>query len=99
MNRTIVFAILFAGSWLMAHVHQDQSQQPPKDKQGWVTVQGCVSRASGDFILMQSNPANSYVLRPTGKLKLDPNLGQRSLAAKALAWPPLRIPAVGQLLL
>jgi hypothetical protein len=75
MNRTIVFEILFAGSWLMAHAHQ--SQQPPKDKQGQVTVQGCVSRASGDFILMQSNPANSYALRPTGKLKLDPYLGQQ----------------------
>jgi hypothetical protein len=69
--------MLLAGSWLMAHAHQDQSQQPPKEKQGQVTVQGCVSRASGDFILMQSDPANSYVLRPTGKLKLDPYLGQQ----------------------
>jgi len=77
MNRTMVFAMLLAGSWLMAHAHQEQSQQPPKEKQGQVTVRGCVSRASGDFTLMQSDPANSYVLRPTGKLKLDPYLGQQ----------------------
>jgi hypothetical protein len=77
MNRTIVFAMLFAGGCLMALANQDQTQQLPKQKPGHVTVQECVSRSSGDFTLMQSDPANAYVLRPTGKLKLDPYLGQQ----------------------
>jgi len=76
-KRTILFALLLAGSWLLAQANQDQTQQPPKEKAGQVTVQGCVSRSSGDFTLMQSDPGNSYVLRPSGKLKLDPYLGQQ----------------------
>jgi len=74
MYRTMVFALLLAGGRLMA---QGQSQQPPTEKPGHVTVQGCVSRSSGAFTLMQSDPGNSYVLRPSGKLKLDPYLGQQ----------------------
>jgi len=77
MTRTIVFAILLAGGCLMAKGNQNQEQQPPKQKSGQVTAQGCVSRSTGDFILMQSDPGNSYVLRPRGKLKLDPYLGQQ----------------------
>jgi hypothetical protein len=77
MKKTIVFAMLVASGWLVAKVNQDQSQQPPKEKQGTVTVQGCVSRASGDFTLMQTDPPNTYVLRPSGKVKLDPYLGQQ----------------------
>jgi hypothetical protein len=74
MNRTTVFALLLAGGGLMA---QSQTQQPPNEKSGQATVQGCVSRSSGAFMLMQSDPGNSYVLRPSGKLKLDPYLGQQ----------------------
>jgi hypothetical protein len=77
MNRTIVFAILLAGGWLTPQANQGQAQQPPKDKPGHVSVQGCVSRSSGDFTLMQSDPGNTYVLRPSGKLKLDPYLGRQ----------------------
>lgn len=76
MKKTIVFALLFASVWL-AELNQGQSQQPPKEKQGAVTVQGCVSRSRGDFTLVQSDPPNSYVLRASGKIKLDPYLGQQ----------------------
>ena len=77
MNRSIVFAIVLAGGWLAAQAYQDQAQQPAKEKPGPVSVQGCVSRSSGDFTLMQSDPGNTYVIRPSGKLKLDPYLGQQ----------------------
>ena len=77
MRTAIGFAILLAGSWLMGEASQDQSQQSPKEKQGTVTVQGCVSRASGDFTLIEPDPSNTYVLRPSGKVKLDPYLGQQ----------------------
>ena len=77
MKRRNVFAMLLAGGCLIALADQNQGQQPPKQKSGQVTAQGCVSRSTGDFILMQSDPGNSYVLRPSGKLKLDPYLGQQ----------------------
>jgi len=77
MKRRNVFAMLLAGGCLIAQADQKPTQQPPKEKPGQVTAQGCVSRSTGDFILMQSDPGNSYVLRPTGKLKLDPFLGQQ----------------------
>jgi len=77
MKRRNVFVMLLAGGCWIAQADQNQAQQPTKPKPDEVTTQGCVSRSSGDFILMQPDPGNSYVLRPTGKLKLDPFLGQQ----------------------
>jgi hypothetical protein len=75
MKRTILLVVLFVGSWAMA---QTNSDQPSSDKKGQVSVQGCVSRSSGDFILMQSDPGNSYVLHAAGdNIKLGQYLGQR----------------------
>jgi hypothetical protein len=42
-----------------------------------VTVQGCVSKASGDYILEKQHPAMTYELQATGKIKLSQYLGQR----------------------
>jgi hypothetical protein len=75
MNNTILFVALMAGS-LLAQTNQDQSQQAPKDT-GKVTMQGCVSRSSGDFILMQTNPGNSFVLDAPRRIRLDHFLGQQ----------------------
>lgn len=66
---TMVF-LLLAGSLLMA-------QANPKDQQGQVTVQGCVTRSSGDYVLTQSDPGNSYVLHSGNKVKLGQYLGQQ----------------------
>jgi hypothetical protein len=77
MNKTILLVVLFVGSWLMAQANPDQSQHPPDEKKGQVTVQGCVSRSSGDFVLMQSDPGNSYVLHATNKINLGHYLGQQ----------------------
>jgi hypothetical protein len=75
MKKTIFLMLLvFVGGWLMA---QDQSQHSPKEKKGQITVQGCVSRSSGDYILMQSDPANSYVLHAAENIKLGQYLGQQ----------------------
>lgn len=50
------------------------SRKHSKDE---VTVQGCVSRANGDYILMKQNPPISYELQATGKTRLKNYLGQR----------------------
>jgi hypothetical protein len=77
MNKSILLVVLFVGSWLMAQANPDQSQHPPDEKKGQVTVQGCVSRSSGNFVLMQSDPGNSYVLHATKKMNMGQYLGQQ----------------------
>lgn len=69
MKQTMVF-LLLASSLLMA-------QANPKDKQKQVTLQGCVDRLSGDFVLTQSDPANTYVLHSVNNVKLAHYLGQQ----------------------
>ena len=76
MIKTTVFVLLFVGSCLIAQSGQAQSQPSTKAK-GQVTVQGCVSRQSEDFILIQSDPGNSYVLHAAESIKLSEYLGQQ----------------------
>ena len=74
MNKaTMVLVMLIGGSWLMAQARSDRS---PNDKPGQVTVQGCVSRSSGDYVLMQFDPGDSYVLRSANNLMLGHYLGE-----------------------
>jgi hypothetical protein len=63
-------ALLLSGCMLLA-------QDSMKDSKGQVTVQGCVSRSSGDYILMKQDPGVSYELQATGKIKLHHYMGQR----------------------
>ncbi len=58
-------ALLFSASLLLA---KDSKQ---------VTVQGCVAKASGDYILQKQNPAMTYELQASGKTRLSQYLGQR----------------------
>jgi hypothetical protein len=74
-HTTMVFLLLIGGGgWLIAQAHSDRS---PNDKQGQITVQGCVSRSSGDYVLMQLDPGNSYVLHSVDNIKLGRYLGQQ----------------------
>jgi hypothetical protein len=77
MTKTTLFVLLFVGSCLIAPSGKAQSQPSAKAK-GQVTVQGCVSRQSGDYILIQSDPSNSYVLHAAADdIKLGQYLGQQ----------------------
>lgn len=42
-----------------------------------VTVQGCVSRETGDYILIKRDPGMTYELQATGKIRLHNYLGKR----------------------
>lgn len=70
MKHTTMMFLLLIGASLMA-------QANPKDKQEQVTVQGCVSRSSGDYVLTQIDPGNSYVLHSSNHVKLGNYLGQQ----------------------
>jgi len=77
--RTLLCALLLSGSLLLAQdsAPANTNQQGGKDSKGEVTVRGCVSRSSGDYILMKQDPAVSYELQGTHKIRLRNYLGQR----------------------
>jgi hypothetical protein len=79
MKRMWFVLLLFSGSFLLAQDSStsSMSQDTSKHSKGEVTIQGCVSRASGDYILMKQNPGMTYELQATGKIKLRQYLGQR----------------------
>jgi hypothetical protein len=77
--RKLWFAILLlAGSFLVAQDYPaNSSKHESKDSKGEITVQGCVGRSSGDYVLTKQNPAMTYELQATGKTRLREYLGQR----------------------
>ncbi len=77
-KQTLSIALLLAGSCLLAQeTPVNASQHPAKHSNPQVTVQGCVSRSSGDYILMQQDPGVTYELQATGKTKLRNYLGRQ----------------------
>ncbi len=68
--RTVVCALLLSGSFLFA-------QDSGKDSKGQVTMSGCVSRSNGDYTLMKQDPAITYQLQGSHKIRLSHYLGQR----------------------
>jgi hypothetical protein len=77
--RKLWYVLLLSGGFLLG---QDSnpgatSQHKPKGSKGEVTVQGCVGRFSGDYILTKQVPAITYELQTTGKIRLRQYLGQR----------------------
>jgi hypothetical protein len=71
--RKLWFAIvLLLGSFLLA-----QDSTAVKHSKGEVTVQGCVGRSSGDYVLTKQNPPMTYELQGSHKIRLSHYLGQR----------------------
>ena len=78
--RKMWFAILLlSGSFLLAQGSYPAGDSKPesKDSKGQVTVTGCVSRSSGDYVLIKQNPSMTYELHGTHKIRLSHYLGQR----------------------
>jgi hypothetical protein len=74
--------VLFAVSSLMAQSGPDRSsganKPRSKNSEGEITVQGCLERATGDYVLMQTDPGNTYELEQgSRKIKLDPHVGEQ----------------------
>ncbi len=80
MKRTMtLWAVLLATSSLMAQSGPGQSSGANKrhSKNPEVTVQGCLGTEKGDYVLMQTDPGNTYKLEVSHKIKLDPHLGEQ----------------------
>jgi hypothetical protein len=78
MKKICLVLLLLSSSLLAQESNPSATSQPKsKDAKGQVTVQGCVGKFSGDYILTKQDPAITYELQPTGKIKLRNYLGQR----------------------
>ena|ERR1700693_5974804 len=77
--KQLWFVLLLSSSFLLAQDSSPStaSQHKSKGSKEEITVQGCVGRASGDYILTKQHPAITYELQATGKIKLRQYLGQR----------------------
>jgi len=73
------FVLLLFGSFVLAQDSNfgDSSHHKSKDSKGQMTVQGCLSRSTGDYILTKQDPGLTYELQATGKIKLRRYLGQQ----------------------
>ena len=77
--KTFLCALLLSGSFVLAQDSYPPSTGPhdAKDSKGQITVQGCVGRSSGDYVLTKQNPGMTYELQGTHKIRLRNYLGQR----------------------
>jgi hypothetical protein len=77
--KILLCALLLSGSLLLAQDSEpaNTNQKGGNDSKGQVTMRGCVSRSSGDYILLKQDPAVTYELQGTHKIKLRQYLGQR----------------------
>jgi hypothetical protein len=74
----LLFAVIFSmAGLLIAQDNNEMNREHGKDSQGQITVQGCVGRSGGDYVLTKQNPGMTYELHGTGKIKLRHYLGQR----------------------
>jgi len=78
MKIVICSVVLLASSFLWAQSDSSEGsrQAANGNREGSVTVRGCVSKLNGDYVLMKENPGNTYQLQG-GKARLKSYLGKR----------------------
>jgi hypothetical protein len=78
MKRMWIAMLLLSGSFLLAQESTSPNNQTDTtDSDGQVTVRGCVSRSGGDYTLVKQDPAMTYQLQGSHKVKLSHYVGQR----------------------
>jgi hypothetical protein len=75
----LLFVLLLSGSFLLAQDNSSTAagQNNAKGSNGQITVDGCVDRSRGDYVLIQQDPGMTYQLQGTGKIKINKYFGQR----------------------
>jgi len=80
MKQMILLVLVISANVLLAqnsNPSDGASSDNSKPANGQTTVRGCVSRSNGDFILVKQDPAITYELHSSGKLRLGHYLGQQ----------------------
>jgi len=74
MRKAIGMAVLLIASFAWAQSIQTSNN---RNQNGEVTVRGCVTIMNGDYVLTKQDPAVTYQLQPSSKIRLRSYLGQR----------------------
>jgi len=76
--KPLLFALLLSASVVLAQDSKPAAApEHSKHTKGEVTLQGCVGRSSGNYILMKQDPPVTYELQGSRKIRLRNYLGQR----------------------
>ena len=77
--RSLLLVLLLSSGILHAQSNNSGAadQQKPADSNSQVTLEGCVDRSRGDYVLVQSDPGMTYELHAAGKLRLRGYMGQQ----------------------
>ncbi len=76
MRRLLVILMLSSG-FLLAQSGNAPATDQNNKANSQVTVRGCVDRERGDYILVQQDPAATWELQGTGKIKVSKYFGQQ----------------------
>ena len=79
MKQTTLLVLVISAGALIAqdkNASSSANHDNSEHAKGKTTVQGCVGRSNGDYILVGQDPAVTYELQSSGKTKLDHYLGQ-----------------------
>jgi hypothetical protein len=80
LKQAMQLVLVISAAVLLAHDNNPSSganRDSSEHAKGQTTVQGCVGRSNGDYILVKQDPAVTYELRSSGKTKLGHYLGQQ----------------------
>jgi hypothetical protein len=75
--KTLLFAVLLSATFVVAQDNKATAQDNSSQSKNQITVEGCVTRANGDYVLIKQDPGITYELQASGKVKLHSYLGQR----------------------
>jgi hypothetical protein len=79
MSKTTVVLIVLCAAVSLGQTtdtSQSSTTKQPKKSNDEVTVRGCLSKLSSDYVLNQPDEGNSYELQGSRKMRLGPYLGQ-----------------------
>jgi len=78
MKSILLPAVLLATCFAFGQENKPApAPENSKPSNGNVTLKGCVDRSNGDFVLIKQNPAMTYELQASGKIRLGSYMGQR----------------------
>lgn len=72
--KPVFLAVLLCTGFAFAQNSDQMSSDKHKDQ---VTLQGCVGRSNGDYVLIKPNAQVTYQLQATGDIRFKDYLGQR----------------------
>jgi hypothetical protein len=75
--RLALVALLLSASFAWAQDKPADASNNSQTAKSQVTLQGCVTRLNGDYILLKQDPGVSYELQAGSKIKLHSFLGQQ----------------------